>query len=256
MAIGENSDISRGDLVGSIGSATARSRWGNGNSLLMERIWDRRAGDCGFDGRRQLRAGGRHRFAIGQGHRCRARRWFRFCPLTRPDRARRLCVRPDRPDSWSGRVPRRIVEAPRCRIGFAALLAPGKRKPAGHPPAAHGARPGRRPQTELGMLGSAIGIVEVPPRSRRTLPHIPGQQAGIVGEQRIQQRIPSGIGGVGRLLTGAARGCGNRCRRCARSPGTFGPPFAASYSDVHAAISADFDVSSRLGVRRPPPECL
>ncbi len=124
----------------------------------MERIRDRRAAHGGLDGRRQLRAGGRHRLTVGQGHRCRTRRRrfsrrhvlivvvvFAFVRIVR------IHGRPGPPS--------RSSEALQCRIGFAALWRPGSANPPGAPQPPIEPGPGIDPRPTLGMPGSADGIV-------------------------------------------------------------------------------------------------
>jgi len=73
VTIGEDTYVSRYYLPRVDWVGDGGSRWGNGNTLLMERICDRRSGHRGLDDRSKLWACRRHRFAVGQGHRCRAR---------------------------------------------------------------------------------------------------------------------------------------------------------------------------------------
>ena len=252
VAVDEHSDIRRSQVRrGSIGLVTAVP----GGGMVIPCCWKASgidgSADRGFDRRCQLGAGGRHRLAVGQGDRGGTGRGRFSSNRRRVLTGVARLGRPVHPTRRQSSGP----HGPRSPAGLRrrGLVAPD---PFCHHPAGRevAARPASR--RKLGSPGSEIGHRRQH-RSRgrrrggRILRHaharkIIGCQPRIVGQQRIQQRIPPGVRpSAVWLLHRAARPPGRPDVRRDRSVRLL----EASYSDVQAAISADFDVSSRLALR-------
>ena len=143
--------------------------------------------------------------------------------------------------------PRRAPRRPDRRIRIGSLLArPGSANPLGAPnrPSNPARASGPSPSWECPAATTASSA------SRRALggpcSESPASRPGSsVSSESSKGSHPASA--VRRLLTTVAHGCatGARCR-LALARTTRSPVFEASYSDVHAAISADLDVSSRL----------